>query len=206
MEKISDNAFYGCVSLTDVDMGNGVKEIGAYAFYKCSALTLLKLGENVSRIGEYAFMNCSSLTGLDLPSNLKEIGKYAFVGLKNVKAVFLPSTIEKIDKYAFASMNETTFYTDGDVNKWGKTWNGSYRPVIGGCIVVNGVVEGFTKNKDNMSNIGKFGGIAPPEKAGYTFVGWSAVMESEEAEYTIDKIEDIPDGVTVYAVFTFNQI
>ena len=116
--------------------------------------------------------------------------------------MFLSSDIDKIGKYAFASVGEATFYTDGGVNKWGKSWNGSYRPVIGGCIVEDGSVVGFVKSGENMSNTGKFGEISPPEKAGCSFVGWSTVRGAETAEYTLDKTSEIPDDTTVYAVFT----
>ena len=202
LKKIGENAFFKALSLTSVVIPDGVEKIEDNAFYGSLSLTQVTIGKGVREIGDYAFYKCGALTTVDFGESVSKIGDYAFVGLNGVKTVFLSSDIDKIGKYAFASAGEATFYTDGGVNKWGKSWNGSYRPVIGGCIVEDGTVVGFVKSGENMSNTGKFGEISPPEKAGCSFVGWSTVKGAESAEYTLDKTSEIPDDTTVYAVFT----
>ncbi|MBR4225748.1 MAG: leucine-rich repeat domain-containing protein [Candidatus Methanomethylophilaceae archaeon] len=57
-----------------------VASVGAKAFYGCSSLTSLDLGA-VSKIDMKAFAKCSSLTSVNLGDSLEAIGSYAFYGL-----------------------------------------------------------------------------------------------------------------------------
>ena len=76
--SIGDNAFYGCSSLTSINIPEGVTSIGRNAFSECSSLTSINIPEGVKSIGINAFEGCSSLTSINIPSSVTSIKVYAF--------------------------------------------------------------------------------------------------------------------------------
>ena len=95
-------AFYGCTSLTSVDLSSlttmsGSYSIG-YAFYNCTGLTSVDLSSLTTVSGSYslnyAFRGCTSLKSIDL-SSLTTVGNsslsYAFYGCTGLTSVDLSS-------------------------------------------------------------------------------------------------------------------
>ena len=54
--------------------------INNYAFFGCNSLSSINIPLNVIKIGDYAFSNCSRLGELTLSSALKELSSTAFIG------------------------------------------------------------------------------------------------------------------------------
>ena len=52
-------------------------EIGEFTFYGCSSLENITLPEGVTTIGKYALSNCESLTTVEIPSTVTELGQFA---------------------------------------------------------------------------------------------------------------------------------
>lgn len=75
---IGEDAFYYCISLTDVTIPEGVTSIDKYAFWHCEGLTSLTLPNSVTTIGEHAFCYCTSMTSVTIPSSVTAIGERAF--------------------------------------------------------------------------------------------------------------------------------
>ncbi|MDE7208510.1 MAG: leucine-rich repeat protein [Clostridia bacterium] len=65
--RILYGAFWGCSSLTSIEMPSSVSSIGEWAFYNCSGLTSIEIPSSVTIIGEYAFYGCNSLAKITLP-------------------------------------------------------------------------------------------------------------------------------------------
>mgnify|MGYP003292205567 CR=1 FL=1 len=65
-------------TITSVEIGNAVVEIGLGAFEDCRNLTSVTLSDNVQRIGASAFSYCGKLKSVTLPSNLTCVLNYAF--------------------------------------------------------------------------------------------------------------------------------
>ena len=136
--KISDEAFKGCTSLTNVSFPSGassITEIGVSAFEDCTSLTTLSYSNLTSltliddsafkgctsfttfnfpaltslvTIGDYAFQNCTSLDNLSFSASLTTIGQYAFNGNSSLSDVTLSSGLVTIDAYAFSSLTSLT--------------------------------------------------------------------------------------------------
>ena len=100
--------FYGCSSLTDVQIPPHVTSIGDYAFYGCKQLGALTIPESVTSIGSFAFQDCKLLPELRIPAGMTMINPYTFYGCRELAKVRIPKTIQKIGEAAFAECPDLT--------------------------------------------------------------------------------------------------
>ncbi len=87
-EKIAENAFASCSTLTSVEIGDKVVAIGKSAFTSCGNLTSVVIKNGVETIGGEAFASCGKLTSISIPKSVTKIGYKAFVdcaGLTSIK-------------------------------------------------------------------------------------------------------------------------
>jgi len=77
--NIGRSAFFGCMSLTNVTIGNSVTSIGEAAFVSCSNLTSVIFGNSVTNIGNSAFVFCTSLPSVTIPASVTSIGSQGFL-------------------------------------------------------------------------------------------------------------------------------
>ena len=96
--------------LEEVELCEGLIEIGYRAFMNCRSLKRINIPSTVTKIGEYAFEGCGQLEEVNLCEGLVEIGYRAFfcVGLKkitipttNIGLNKMPSTVTRIGDAAF---------------------------------------------------------------------------------------------------------
>lgn len=76
-ETIGGSAFSTCTQLTEIDLPNSIKVIGYQAF-AFSGLTEIDIPEGVLELGEGAFRQCQSLTNVTLPNSVQKIGSSVF--------------------------------------------------------------------------------------------------------------------------------
>lgn len=76
--SIYSESFWGCTSITSLEIGNNVKEIGIYAFYNCSNLQSAHLSNSVSVIGSSAFQGCNQLKKVVIGSGITKLEDWAF--------------------------------------------------------------------------------------------------------------------------------
>lgn len=101
--NIGDRCFYGYKNLQSVTFPSWLKTIGDYAFYDTS-LSTVNIGLDVSEIGDHAFANCEYLTEVNFNSYYEtetEIGAYAFANCKNLSEITIPKSVKTIGEYAF---------------------------------------------------------------------------------------------------------
>ena len=68
--KIDDLAFNGCITMTSVELHEGLKKIGKSAFKNCRALTQISLPTTVTSISNAPFRGCESLKSIKVaPKN-----------------------------------------------------------------------------------------------------------------------------------------
>jgi hypothetical protein len=109
IKEIGQNAFKGCDNLTFVTFPSSLEIIGSNAFQGCS-LTQIVIPEGVRMIGESAFMNCNNLTSVTFPSSLENIGNNAFRGCSLTQAI-LPEGVRMIGESAFMNCNNLASVT-----------------------------------------------------------------------------------------------
>ena len=66
------------LSLTNVIIGDNVKNIPDFAFIGCSRLTSITIPDSVTSIGNGAFLGCSGLTSITIPDSVTSIGQNTF--------------------------------------------------------------------------------------------------------------------------------
>ena len=126
--SIGKEAFVYCESLTELDLGKGVTEIGDHSFYDCDLrklvipdsvqsigttsfgdnkhLTEVTLGKGLTEIPERAFSFCG-LTSLSIPGNITTIGDLAFLQNPDLKEVYIPATVTEIGNQAFGYLDKS---------------------------------------------------------------------------------------------------
>ena len=101
--NIGDGTFFYCKSLTSINIPDCVTSIGV--FFDCDSLTSINIPDSVTSIGDYAFSGCDSLTSINIPDSVTSIGNYAFSDCKSLKSINIPDSVTSIGNYAFGGCN-----------------------------------------------------------------------------------------------------
>ena len=86
--EIGDNCFENCIALKKINIKEGLKRIGINAFAH-SGLEEVKLPESIIEVGNGAFNNCNDLYDINLPSGIDSISGYSLENTKylnNIKS------------------------------------------------------------------------------------------------------------------------
>lgn len=198
-----DDVYY---AVTELEIADGITEIGAHAFEAHRAITHVALPQSVTKIGNSAFAG-SGLTGdLVIPENVEKIEEDAFnrtpdkinlddIGLSNIIVENKGAKLQ-LSKRAFANLKDgTRLYfmsaIENPTTTADKYWDDSQVIVLntnGGTVKSNSTPDAKT-------------GLYIPEKAGYTFVGWY-----DNAELTGEAVTTPAEtGKTYYAKWEKNK-
>ena len=108
---IGDRAFYGCSSITSINIPENVTSIGVGAFSGCSSLISVYIPENVTSIGGSAFYGCSSLISINIPEGVTSIELSTFTGCSALTSINIPESVTSIGDYAFQDCVSLTSIT-----------------------------------------------------------------------------------------------
>lgn len=100
LEEIGHNAFAGCFKLRELQIPDSVRILGKYAFDSC-AFCKINLPEGVTEIPEGLFAECKNLKGVILPDSLTCIGAVAFRGCTSLGEFEIPAGVRSIGISAF---------------------------------------------------------------------------------------------------------
>lgn len=109
--------------IKEVEIGEGITNIGEAAFYGCMYLEKATLPKTMKKIGKGAFANCYNLREVNLSNAITEVGDYAFQSCA-LKEVNLPSTIKSLSPLAFYGCNEIESFSISTSNSTYKTTAG----------------------------------------------------------------------------------
>jgi len=88
--------------ITEFNVPEGIKYIGAFAFYGCTSLENVTLPSTVESIRWKAFCNCINLEEINLPDGLEVIENGAFLNCESIKKIKLPQKLTIIEDNTFS--------------------------------------------------------------------------------------------------------
>ena len=93
---IPDDAFRSCKKLEQVDLPEGLIQIGHRAFSGCNSLKIINIPSTVESIGNDTFNACAKLKVVVLPEGLRSIGWASFSNCHSLLRINIPPGIEVI--------------------------------------------------------------------------------------------------------------
>ena len=100
--KIADKAFYGCKTITTLELGDYVSSIGVKAFTNCTKLQSVEFEDSLKTISAYAFYGCTRLADVSMDDSVKTIGSYAFYKCTALKNVNISGALKTLGGHAFS--------------------------------------------------------------------------------------------------------
>lgn len=113
VERIDDQAFYGCKNLKSVILPKDLQFIEKQTFSNCLSLVNVHIPDGVASIREDAFSFCERLKSLKFPSKLKKIERFAFDNCVSLERVDL-ANVEEIFDNAFSNCSNLETISFGD--------------------------------------------------------------------------------------------
>ena len=112
--SLPDDAFNGCINLSNLRLPKKLKSIGARALKDCKKLTQINLPTGINVIGEEAFSGCALLTDMELSNEITAIEKGTFKNCSALTEFNVPISVSNIGDEAFAGcthLNSVTINT-----------------------------------------------------------------------------------------------
>ena len=128
LQKISSYSFYGCSSLSFIDLEKctALTEIGDYAFYGCSSLSSISFPQSLQYINTYSFQ-LSGLIHVLITKNVLKIGTRSFQECKSLETFEFEndSLITSISDHILVACSKiTTFHIPKNLLFPGNTMEG----------------------------------------------------------------------------------
>mmetsp|Transcript_27945 Transcript_27945/g.59601 ORF Transcript_27945/g.59601 Transcript_27945/m.59601 type:complete len:562 (-) Transcript_27945:143-1828(-) len=98
---IPEDAFRNREKLEEVELCEGLREIGERAFINCIRLKRIRIPSTVMVINSHAFCSCFQMAEVELCEGIQEIREFAFSNCNVLKHVNIPATVKRINDSAF---------------------------------------------------------------------------------------------------------
>ncbi len=110
MKVVAYSMFRNCFSLSEVELNEGVGDIGYYSFSNCSNLGSITIPDSSTKILGGAFQGCGSLSEVKLGKNLQIIDDWAFSGCTLLKELEIPASVTSISTSAIPTTTTLKVY------------------------------------------------------------------------------------------------
>ena len=210
---ISDYLFANCQKLESIEIPISVIAIGNYAFNNCSDLESVTFDTNscLRTIGDHAFAFCNSIEIVRLPVGIKSIGEYGFYSCLNFEKLYLPNTVSELGVYAFDECPKLQIIYGGTQNHWEKIFDdyeiddpgdGSGEGSGEGSGSASGDINVSFGNEDLYLSVLTVSAENTIPGNRYILL----VFESDDGNYSLDKLVYIKTEIATASTITFNYI
>lgn len=103
-------------SVKEIEIPEGVTNIGRGAFSYCIEIKRLEIPEGVKVIGQDAFKGCTSVKEIVLPKSLESIDRQAMMDCANLERIVLPPKVSVVPiTFASSCWKMTEFIAEGNI-------------------------------------------------------------------------------------------
>ena len=172
------SAFYGCTSLTTVNLATS-RAIPNFMFMDCESLNTVNF-DNVTSIGNYAFMNCG-FTSITLPSTITSVGIEAFKGCKKLTTLDIQCDLDKSTCEIFS---ECTALTDVTL---GENLTSISDGLFSGCTSLRSLIIPDNITSIESRSLQSCGFVNLTIPASVTSIGFLSIINNKQLEKVIFK-------------------
>ncbi len=134
---LNTQAFTGLSSLTELNFGANVRKVMPQTFLVCMKLSQVNLNEGLIEIGDQAFSTfMTGITSIELPSTVEVLGERAFSGTKLTGEFIINKSLREIGGGCFAGKTVTGFYICEEGNDYFESIDGVLYTKDGESLVV----------------------------------------------------------------------
>ena len=91
----------GCTQLNNIELPEGLERIEQQSFDQCISLSSIIIPSTVKKIGNWTFCGCTQLNNIELREGLEAIGMFAFKDCTALENLRIPSTVKCLDSRSF---------------------------------------------------------------------------------------------------------
>ena len=208
-------AFYYCENVTNASVPDSVARIGDLAFCGCSKLKQISLSGALTVIQNGIFSNCTSLNRVDIYCPIRFMYCNVFENCENLSVIELPDMLESIHVNSFHNCPKLkTVYYKGSRSQWQSILIQADNEALESATINYGKYDLFfdanggtdAPNAETVPvTYTHVITTEKPNRAGYTFLGWSEEINAANAQYQPGgKITPTHD-TTLYAVWQKNE-
>lgn len=117
--EIGFGAFERCLNLRAVHLPQSLTKMGFRAFARCDQLEEINLPDGIAVMEEGVFNGCPNLCISRLPAGLQVIGKNAFLGCNAIETLHIPQGVSRIEAQAFSGCGVRTLSIPESVTEIG---------------------------------------------------------------------------------------
>lgn len=128
VEYVGDRAF-AYTGVTEIDLPEGVKEVGYAAFYCCDQLVKATVPQSVTELGTHVFYGCSSLETAYFYAQVEDMPEKTFYNsvqyasgnyytASALESLYLGASVKSIDESALFGNPLRNIYYSGTQEQW----------------------------------------------------------------------------------------